>query len=352
MSSSSKDGDRPVNLADIAEAVGVSMMTVSLALRDHQRISPKTKARVIAKAEELGYVRDPELSRLMAYIRNRRSKNLQANLGFLHCLQVNFNKDAGQYMWSLYESAKQQAAEMGYSLNTIWLTEKGMSERRMSQIIETRNIQGIVVAPIPSELGFQPGERMDPSKVAGVTIGYSVTNPRYSRVTFNHYQAIQLAMNKLCAMGYKRIGLALDAVASTRVRDLWLAGFAAWQNVNLKSIRVSPLIIESDWEDAMQDWLKKRKPDVILTQTENTHRTLTKLGYKVPADIGIAYLNANFHKEQVAGIVQNTALEGQLAIEYLVSQILARRIGVPESNVTIMVKGSWRLGTTLLPARK
>lgn len=347
MKSGGEKGKRPVNLADIAAEVGVSMMTVSLALRDHPRISAKTKAKVLAKASEMGYVRDPELSRLMAYIRNRRPKNLQANLGFLHCLPRNFNMDSGHYMWSLYEAAKQQAADMGYSLNTLWLTQKGMTEKRMSQIIEARNIQGIIVAPVPSDLHFQPGERMNANLVAGVTIGYSVTNPRYSRVTFNHYQAIHLAMNRLVELGYLRIGLAIDVIASTRVRDLWLAGFAAWQSTHPQYAPVKPLIIERDWESAMRGWIKDHQPDVILTQSEQTHRTLTRLGYKVPEDLGIAYLNANFHNEQVAGIVQNTALEGQLAIEFLVSQILSRRIGVPESNVTMMVKGSWRLGNTL-----
>ena len=70
---------------------------------------------------------------------------------------------------------------------------------------------------------------MNASKVSGVTIGYSVTNPRFSRITGNHYQAINLAMDKLWELGYRRIGLAMDEISSARVRDLWLAGFAAWQ---------------------------------------------------------------------------------------------------------------------------
>lgn len=347
MAGKGKEEDRPVNLADIAEAVGVSMMTVSLALRDHSRISEKTKRRVREKAEELGYVRDPELSRLMAYIRNRKATKFQANLGFLHCLPHPLSKDANKYLFQLYESARDKAAELGYSLNVIWLTEKGMSKRRISQILEARNVQGVLMAPIPHNLNFQPGDRMDASKVSGVNIGYSVTNPRYSRITVNHYQAINLAMDKLWEMGYRRIGLTMDEVSSARVRDLWLAGFASWQYTHFHRMRVSPLIIQKDWKAEIKEWMDDFKPDVVMTQAALTQSSLVELGYDIPGDVGVAYLNANFQRGKVGGIVQDNRTEGQLAIEYLISQILSRRTGPPDNNVTIMVKGVWRPGNTL-----
>ncbi|MBB2976412.1 DNA-binding LacI/PurR family transcriptional regulator [Microbacterium endophyticum] len=43
-------------LRDIANEVGISVSAVSMALRDHPRIGPETKARVLSFAEELGYV--------------------------------------------------------------------------------------------------------------------------------------------------------------------------------------------------------------------------------------------------------------------------------------------------------
>ncbi len=323
------------------------MMTVSLALRDHSRISEKTKQRVRKKAEELGYVRDPELSRLMAYIRNRKSTKFQANLGFLHCLDRPFSPRTHEYVYKLYEAARKQAADMGYSLNVIWMTEKGMTRKRIAQILEARNIQGVLVAPIPYNLGFQPAKLMEAEKVSGVTIGYSVTDPRYSRITVNHYQAINLAMDKLHETGYKRIGLALEEQASARVRDLWLAGFAAWQYTQYHRMRVSPLVIKKDWKTEIREWMDEHKPDVVMTQADLVEKTLQQLGYQVPDDVGVAYLNANFQRRDVGGVVQDIETEGQLAIEYLVSQILSRRRGVPDNNVTMMVKGRWKTGATL-----
>ncbi|WP_223627012.1 LacI family DNA-binding transcriptional regulator [Microbacterium sp. EST19A] len=43
-------------LRDIAKEVGISVSAVSMALRDHPRIGPDTKAKVLTVADELGYV--------------------------------------------------------------------------------------------------------------------------------------------------------------------------------------------------------------------------------------------------------------------------------------------------------
>jgi LacI family transcriptional regulator len=55
ISSSSKIQRMAVNMKDIARDLGVSMVTVSKALRHHPDISKKTRERVEAKADELGY---------------------------------------------------------------------------------------------------------------------------------------------------------------------------------------------------------------------------------------------------------------------------------------------------------
>lgn len=351
-SEKSKAGSGRVSMATIAERCGVSMMTVSLALRDSPKISVRTRERVRRKAEEMGYERDPELSRMMTYIRHGKESRLKANLGFLHCEASPFNKRAGVYLWSLYRAAKDHAEALGYSLGLIPLTEKGMHPKRIDQILEARQIRGVLLSPVPRELGAQPGDFYDYGKVSGVTIGYSVVHPRYSRVTLNHYQAMTLAMDRLWEAGYRRIGLAMDAVSSSRVRDLWLAGFVAWQYRQADGLRLPPLIMEKgNWEQ-LQGWMDAYNPDVILTQEPSLQEALAGMGHRVPEDVGVAYLNANFQDRALGagGICQNIAEEGRLAIEHLASQIIARKKGVPAENVTIMVKGSWRWGKTLRKA--
>ena len=56
----------------VAAAAGVSVMTVSLALRRVPSIPAETRERVLAVAEKLGYRRNPLVAALMADLRGRR----------------------------------------------------------------------------------------------------------------------------------------------------------------------------------------------------------------------------------------------------------------------------------------
>jgi len=60
-------------LRDVARAVGVSHVAISLALRGDARISEKRRAEIKLAAERLGYRPDPMLSSLAAYRRTKQS---------------------------------------------------------------------------------------------------------------------------------------------------------------------------------------------------------------------------------------------------------------------------------------
>src|SRR4051812_50025069 len=54
---------RRVTLATVAEALGVSSMTVSNAYNRPEKLSPELRERILAKAEELGYAGPNALAR-------------------------------------------------------------------------------------------------------------------------------------------------------------------------------------------------------------------------------------------------------------------------------------------------
>src|SRR5689334_8665464 len=56
----------------IADAAGVSRMTVSRALRNDPRLSEATSRRIQTLAHDLGYHPNPAVSELMAQVRQRR----------------------------------------------------------------------------------------------------------------------------------------------------------------------------------------------------------------------------------------------------------------------------------------
>ena len=80
-----------VKISDVARHVGVSIALVSLALNDKGRVSPKTRDRIRAAAEELGY----EPSKAAAFLRTGRSHRI----GFL--LAANEERDWSDQWYSM-----------------------------------------------------------------------------------------------------------------------------------------------------------------------------------------------------------------------------------------------------------
>src|SRR3954466_4889457 len=73
---------------DIAEQAGVSLMTVSLALRNSPRISAATRARVRRIADQLGYTADPKIADMMNYLRQRRVVKSQPVIALINAREA------------------------------------------------------------------------------------------------------------------------------------------------------------------------------------------------------------------------------------------------------------------------
>src|SRR5882762_6787627 len=74
---------KQITLKDIARKAGVSVMTVSRALRNQSNLSSETRDRVQAIAEEMGYRPNPLVAALMTYRRSARRIDKSQTLAFL-----------------------------------------------------------------------------------------------------------------------------------------------------------------------------------------------------------------------------------------------------------------------------
>ena len=139
------------NQREIAKAAGVSVATVSLALRNHPSIPETTRVRIREVAEKLGYRPNPRVAELMGHIRKNRSVD-----AFKETVALIWS-DIGQAIvrespsLNAFEQALQQALQAQGMGIQIFYQQPDLSWQRLEQILEARGIRGLILAPLMRE---------------------------------------------------------------------------------------------------------------------------------------------------------------------------------------------------------
>jgi LacI family transcriptional regulator len=151
------------------------------------------------------------------------------------------------------------------------------------------------------------------------------------------------------------------------VDHLWTAGFLCEQ-VNLAESELVPMFLFPDAEPveawmgesqadvavpaaAFQKWFKKHKPEVIVSKASFVQPAMTELGIKAPRDVAFVDVFLDDTSGATAGVRQNHATVGGLAVEILAGQLQHNKYGVPEIPTTTYVEGTWFDGKSC-PSRK
>lgn len=332
-----------VTLQDVAREANVSTTTVSLALRDDPRLASDTIVRVRGIAGKLGYRRDPWLTSLSSY-RNRQHR--QTGHLTIATLTNWATKDAWKSRETFmlyYTGAMQQAESLGFQLEEFWLPEYG-SERRMADILYHRGIKGVLLLPLPTE---QHILTFNFDKFAAVQLGRSIHCPPLHSVSHNHFKSVATALEKLLALGYKRIGLALRKADDDIQYARWSGAFLGRQLHLSSSIGDIPVhFSEQPGKDAFLYWAKAHQCDAVLSTDMNALLWMREKGYKVPQDIGYVHLALD-KQDEVSGIYLNSTQTGVQAINLLSRLMTTGRHGTPETPFTLEVDGSWHPGNTI-----
>ncbi|EIP98151.1 transcriptional regulator [Opitutaceae bacterium TAV1] len=338
----------PPSQRDIARAAGASQGAVSLALNNSPRLSTKLREHIQAVARRLGYQPNPYLSGLSAYRKQRRRPNYQATLAWISSYPPGMRhwRDIPTFR-HYFEGACRRAGELGYRLEAFELAAPDMTPARMEQILKARNIPGILIAPQPGSRARFP---IALERLSAITFGYTLTDPRLHLVTHNHFRAMEALLRTLRARGYKRIGLALEAENDLRIDRILGSAFLREQNDWRPSGRI-PLFGKLRFTPAnFLAWIRRYKPDAIVTFWEPALPVLQAAGYKLPADIGLAMLSLPHRDGALAGMWENPEVVGARAIESLVEMVHRGERGIPEHPTCVLVESTWTEGKTIRPA--
>lgn len=355
--------EKRVTLSDIAVKAEVHVTTVSLALRNHPRLPESTRRRIQALAKKMGYTPDPLLRALVAYRGGVIQRRNTPTLAYVTNWTTRWGWKKVTAHPDFYAGALAKANELGYKLDHFWMRDEGMSQKRLSQILYSRGINGLIIASHGREMGDALSFEWE--NFSSVKIDYFPHQPALHNVTNNQCDIARLAMQKVITAGYRRIGFVMHRGWDHAVDHLWTAGYLCEQQVLAPDERIpahlfpEPEPVERWLNEskskvvpepaAFEQWFTTHRPEVIISKASFVMPLLKKMGLRVPGDVAFVDVFLADTRGTVAGVWQNHTTVGALAVEILAGQLQHNKFGVPEIPTTTYVEGTWHDGATCPP---
>jgi len=326
-------------------------MSVSLALRNHPSISEETREHIQATARRLGYRADPVVSDLMTRLRSvTRTQHVETIAVITNRHGALTWRDFPTYR-GYFEGAQARAEQFGYTLEEFRLDEHGLTAPRLSQILWTKGIEGVLIFPHVGGPGFFD-LKLDWQRFFSTTIAFSLRHPVVHRCCSHHAWVVMEAYRQLNALGYRRPGLAIEAHQDERSGHHWRAGFLCAQDLAGISEPVPPLIT-SDWTfSTFAAWFKRHRPDAILGIDQPLVEWIKRCGARVPGDVGYANLDLTPDMGGISGMDQLQREIGAGAIDLIVGGLRRHERDLPSHPKTVLLEGVWVGGSTTRSRRK
>jgi LacI family transcriptional regulator len=335
-----------VTIEMIAKKAGLSKMSVSRCLRGHPNNSPETHARVQKIAREMGYRPNPMVASLMADIRSRKAQDYSTVIGVLDDFEGS-RPPLYESSWTEHlNGMREEADELGYKLEVFRYREQQWNERTLSRVLWARNVRGLIV---PYQVRIIDFLRLDLSNCACVSLGYTLSKPNLHRVCPDFSDAMQLALDQVAAAGYQRPAFVTTKNNNLRTKQLFLGSYLSAQQVAMAKPQVLELRgNEEDLAKAVIPWLKKHRPDCIISPFYPIIDILKHAGYRLGHDLGYVQLNWTSLAEGIAGVRNRNQLQGRLAVKLINASILSNDYGVPEEAFVHLVKNIWVPGDSIV----
>ncbi|MGC9450894.1 MAG: LacI family DNA-binding transcriptional regulator [Oceanipulchritudo sp.] len=336
-------------MKDIAERAGCSVNTVSRALRGDRMISAGRRAQIRALAEEMGYRPDPLVSALCGRIASRREgKHFQATVALLNPLET---VSRAVLLDRMMAAARGRLEERGYHLERFPYAQWRDKGDRFTGMLRARGILGLILLHFP-----QPRFRLDwdLSGLALVAFGYSLEEPVLHRVADNGAQAIELVLENITRLGYRRPGLVLSSFQHEESHGIRTGMLLVWHHNRRVKDPVPPF---TDWMQGIGDpapflaWYDAHRPDVLLAHDYRAIELLGRArGLRCPQDVAFVDLNRGASGKPRAGIDINPEGCGLALADLTVAQIQRNERGVPADPRVTLVRPRWIDGPSC-PAR-
>ncbi|WOO41017.1 LacI family DNA-binding transcriptional regulator [Rubellicoccus peritrichatus] len=334
-----------ITLRDIARESGVSLATVSRALRDDPITAEATREKVQAFAKKLGYRPDPAMQVLIERRWHGRRTNEGMNIAFI----FDGRGSNAEVSRGWYQRFRESADALGYILIAEDLRDYPNAQKLIKRM-EAKGVTAVVLSLI-SEIPYEIDAINH--RFAAISVNVSTWQPECPVIMHDEFQAIEKVWHRLNEMGYKRIGVLLQDYPESFSMDQRLGAiYCRHHNVRPVANRVPFHLHDKNSgpdNPGIQKWIKRYKPDVILGDDHEEMDLLKSMGYRIPEDFAFATINL-WNKEltgEIAGYFRDNVILFERGLKLLNMMVRTGSNGSAQGDLIEMVKGKWIDGTSL-----
>lgn len=314
------------NIRDVADLAGVSVATVSRALQQPERVSPKTRAKVMSAVSEVGYKPN-----LMA---------VKFRSGKTHNLVVLVPTVATVFFARVISGMQEAAAELGYSLllgNTLGNPE---IEASYAKLVQTSQADGLIQLRAHNPF---PEDNNSNSAILPMVNACEVMNTvKFPTVTLDNRAAAKAMTEHLLSLGHKRIAIFKGPAQSPLTQDR-LAGYrdalqAAGIEYDESLLFAGDFTLQAGFEAAGRMLALDSRPTAVFCENDETAmgavQGFKKAGLKVPDDISVAGFDnidfAAYCDPPLTTIAQPAEAFGRTAVNLLVDLLEGKLTTTPK----------------------
>jgi len=316
---------------DIAEALNVSRITVSKALRNHPDISIKMKKQVLDAVKEMGYT--PNL--IATQLTTRKTLTLGIVVPDLENSFFSFAID----------SIIDAATARNYHVILTVSRENEQSQRKNIENLIGMRVDGLLVCVSQATSDPEIFEYIRKFNTPLVFFDRVLDGLGFSTVVFNDRQGTIDAMDEVIAAGYKKIAHFAGYNSLSIGRERY-EGYKTALKQNRIPVK-KEWIIEAGFEveDGYQSFKKLIEsgdlPEIILAVNDRValgaYKAIRKSGLDIPGDIGIIGYGfsetAQLFSPSLTIINQDPRKMGLIAVNTLIDEILEEEKSEPLSIV-------------------
>lgn len=326
------DSDK-ITIHDIAKILNIDSSTVSRALNNSPRVTEKTKARIIAKANELGYQR------------NHLASNLRLNK--TNTLGVIVPRISRHFFSSAIAGIEETAYKLGYNVVICQSLEQLEREQNNINTLLANRVDGVLVSISMETENYDHFEGLKQRKIPFIFFDRHCNIPDTSSVLIDDFQAGFDATEHLIVKGCQSIAHFSGPVHLEIYKNRFEGYKAALSKHNLvfnEALLFNSRLMEQDGIHNVNEMLALPfKVDGIFSANDvaaiSAMQQLKRLGVIVPKDIAVV----GFSNETISAVIEPSLTTinqpgfeiGKIATELLVSQIIGGNENVVNEKVIV-----------------